>query len=115
MSLNNTNISSANFSQTTKDDTFVSCNEGNTLTSANNSISAANNTSKSSVNDLQLAFENNGNYFKYCDKSKSWVPVGKCNMQIIIDEMSVKGKDEILLLNNKNNVISLTFRSFTIR
>jgi hypothetical protein len=101
VSLNNTNISSANFSQNTKDDTFVSCNEGNTLTSVNNSNNAANNTSKSSVNDLQLAFENNGNYFKYCDKSKSWVPHGKCNMQIIIDEMSVKGKDEILLLNNK--------------
>ena len=43
--------------------------------------------------NLQIAFENNGNYYKYCDKNKSWIPVGKCNMQIIIDEMSVKGKN----------------------
>ena len=71
----------------------MSCNEGNTFTNTNNSINIANNSTKSSINDLQIAFENNGNYYKYCDKNKSWIPVGKCNMQIIIDEMSVKGKN----------------------
>lgn len=93
VTINSNNISSTNFSQATKDDTFVSCNEGNTFTNTNNSINIANNSTKSSINDLQIAFENNGNYYKYCDKNKSWIPVGKCNMQIIIDEMSVKGKN----------------------
>ena len=98
MPIKNSNLTSIDCSQTTKDDTFLSCVNENF---DNSSINTANQT-RSSINDLQLMFDSDGIFFKYCDTRKSWIPVGNCNMQIIVDEM-VKGMTLFNLKKLKKN------------
>ena len=102
----NASVSAANISSQNKADTFVSCNDEDVTNyfGASQNASNATNATKSSINDLQITFDNYGSFFKYCDLTKAWVHVGKCNMQIIVDEMTVKGRGKCCFIFSAKNV-----------
>lgn len=79
--------------ENTKQDTFLSCEDYDLHKSE---------LSKSSINELEVLFDQNGFLYTYDSEKMLWISKGKCKVEVIGDEMVEKG-------NFRTNIICNLF------